>query len=328
MYLLSSAIAISFLAMFFKPTLLLFVLSLTNLSVRCTRTCQKGQYIGRYNICRDCPPGTFQDEPAGIGIDSCKPCPKGKVSRKWGRARCVSCPKNREAYASGYESSCSCIDGTVLKPNRQCEFCKSDEKTFTPENTIGCESCGLDTEKHPGLSKCIKCPKGQVIINNKGECGLCPPGWEFSPGVNRRRGYECSFCKYGHFKSTHGQHLCKKCPQGGAVRQDATECIFCPKGTIYDSDADKCKACPPGRRYKSLFQYCEECDPGTFQPNAGVSERCLECPKGSLPPMEPPIASSVLRVKLLQIPGSVNRVLQARNSHHPMVHYRSAQSVG
>lgn len=50
MYSLSSAIAIFFLAMSFKLALLLFVLSLTILSVRCTRTCQKGQYIAADTI--------------------------------------------------------------------------------------------------------------------------------------------------------------------------------------------------------------------------------------------------------------------------------------
>lgn len=171
------------------------------------------------------------------------------MSRRKGSTRCVPCQKNREPKDFGLLSGCQYIEGTVITTNGRCKFCKPGEKTFTPDNEIGCESCGADTTKYPSLTRCIKCPKGQVIMNNNGECGQCFPGQEYYPGVNQYRGCECLHCNEDFYKPTSGQHRCKKCPLGS--RSNGTTCITCSPGTRYSSYEKRCITCPPGQRYFS-----------------------------------------------------------------------------
>lgn len=194
----------------------------------------------------------------------------------------VCCPPNTFEKLG----RCVCERNTARKPNGKCEPCLPDERYFTPSaevDYIGCESCGLYF--HPEeASMCIKCPLGQVIIDDSGECGVCPPGFTFKPPpkyvtFSDRRTADCVPCEPGLYKNAPGLHPCTPCPPGRSSGIGATYCKPC----LFNQKimfTGKCGKCPPGHFLSQEYLRCRPCPMNTYQPNRSAAWECMKCPPG------------------------------------------------
>lgn len=176
---------------------------------------------------------------------------------------------------------CVCSPNSTRRLNGKCEPCPADHRFFTPSTeilTFECRSCPLTKE----ASMCVKCQLGEVIIDDSGDCGLCPPGSTFKPpptSYDDTRQADCAPCEPGFFKQNFGQHPCTPCPSGMSSGIGATHCKSC----LHNQKVmftGKCGKCPPGHFLSRKLLRCRPCPYDTYQPNSNAEWECIKCPNG------------------------------------------------
>ena len=107
---------------------------------------------------------------------------------------------------------------------------------------------------------------------------------------------QCSNCRPGWYKSSHGDSVCTPCPEGNVSGSGASSCIDeCPVGTYKtlngchdcpagrtstEVDAENCSLICPGGTYAAAGDAeCKTCPPGTY--SEPEQESCALCPAGT-----------------------------------------------
>ena len=189
------------------------------------RNCAIGSFNNAWDEeCSPCSVGTYSDETAFRS--SCKTCETGKSNFGTGNKDCTSCPSGRtlqqelplvcDICASGQyqplvhiDSNVKCIacpegrwyfvddkqDDTKHDSEDDCFYCPTGYE-FTAQTTP-CEICSAgyyQNENDLVESKCVACPNGRYIVDDKqtgtehdseANCSYCPVGYEYrSPILN------------------------------------------------------------------------------------------------------------------------------------------------
>eukprot|EP00817_Percolomonadidae_sp_ATCC50343_P003336 CAMPEP_0117420708 /NCGR_PEP_ID=MMETSP0758-20121206/1983_1 /TAXON_ID=63605 /ORGANISM="Percolomonas cosmopolitus, Strain AE-1 (ATCC 50343)" /LENGTH=1928 /DNA_ID=CAMNT_0005202469 /DNA_START=3044 /DNA_END=8830 /DNA_ORIENTATION=- len=156
--------------------------------------CPRGQYKDAKGACIECPGGTYSDVEAAISISACKPCGKGKYSKKGSpsASSCQFCPAGSYNENDIIESCISCkegyfstIVGSISEDNCQpCPVGTFNEKQRS-NSSLSCTPCVPGTYQNKTGSGTIK------------DCILCPLG-TFAPEKGSERCTICSIegCSY------------------------------------------------------------------------------------------------------------------------------------
>ncbi|PAA72567.1 hypothetical protein BOX15_Mlig024289g1 [Macrostomum lignano] len=231
--------------------------------------CQPGQYWSeRYQACRNCPDGYYQDKP---GQKYCYECPDGHKCPA-PKTKAIPCPPGMQSNNGflKYRISCaSCSDGYYQdKPGQKyCHKCPDGHKCPAPKTKaipcppgmqsnngflkyrISCASCsdGYYQDK-PGQKYCHKCPDGHKCPAPKTKAIPCPPGMQSNNGFIEYR-INCASCSDGYYQDKPGQRQCLPCPLGRHCPAPKNRAIPCPSGTVsryHTNDRVNCATCSDG----------------------------------------------------------------------------------
>ena len=213
--------------------------------------CEPGKYEFENQKCLGCPPGTYNENFAQWGIESCERCESGSISTIWNSSQNEDCTK--------------CSKGTWAISSHKCESCSRG--LYNP------------LEGQTSQDNCLPCPSGKFSsdmgLTSLNQCTDCPQG-KYGSGEGRYEGTTCQDCVSGRFSDKFGavsESECKNCipgRSGGGI-----ECAFCKAGFFSISGQSLCTICPKGKfanNHESLS--CESC-PENSQPTQ--SKTACEC---------------------------------------------------
>ncbi|KAL5253738.1 hypothetical protein ACHWQZ_G013495 [Mnemiopsis leidyi] len=279
----------------------------------CSGPCNEGMFSQNGNFpCRDCGPGTFQDQKGQL---ECMPCARGFYQSETGATSCQACPDTQTTVDSGSTSLSDCKDGCTpgtasasgLEPCQPCPAGEYQEGTggttcvkcmagsYSPSagssaclrcpageysGTAGSTSCGKCTagtaSTAEGSDICDKCGPGTYSeVDSATECQLCKKGSYSDQAENT----DCKDCAAGHYADEEGGAVCKQCPVGTYSKSAGAEtCTPCPQGTYSDSvGASSCTACSAGHVSDEGAASCTACPAGHYHSN----NTCVQCPENT-----------------------------------------------
>lgn len=154
---------------------------------------------------------TFNPGFFNAGARGCKRCRKGTFQPKKDQAECIPCPKNSFS-GRGFTSYTVGPKGTVLMVGGKCGSCPPGTRYiqdrlrcdpcyrefFQPNQNIRCNCfrCPKGSQSEKGATKCIKCPRGELLMNN-GKCRACPPGSVYDVSFRNCRKCPVTACSEG-----------------------------------------------------------------------------------------------------------------------------------
>jgi hypothetical protein len=277
--------------------------------------CGPGKF-NRFDQCRDCKAGQYQDKVAKV---DCKACPAGQASAK-GQAGCSICPVGRFAKHSADCTKCPFSKFQSHTGKTQCEVCAAGE--LVSRSGASCAACPFGKVAAPdnhlegsirrgnlkrvfGL-ECVHCELGEFLNNGTKTCHTCPRGKFGDTAPPRLRCHDCPSSKY---QSLVAKTSCRKCGQGRFSRTAAQACVGCPAGKYSppNTNASECQLCPAGKYQSGAGEevclgrapcasgkyvsgkdkagnaappdLCSACPAGQYT-RAAESRRCKKCPSG------------------------------------------------
>lgn len=156
----------------------------------------------------------------------------------------------------------------VFRSNLTRETCLNISRV----RVFNCEEPAQDTSFPSSVITCNRCPTGQGLDTERGECFLCP---DFSISGSRDR----CVCTTGHLRSIPGNYSlpCDECASG-YFSSDNGSCIPCPLPGFHSigSAVDACKCFNKTLSSGGTCQFCA----ANYVRNSSLS-MCVLCPAGS-----------------------------------------------
>lgn len=254
--------------------------------------CPPGSQLVAGGACQLCPRGQFK---SNSGRNPCQICHNNTFSSREGATACTHCGQNERAHPS--RTYCECIPNHVRSfHDRVCRFCGAGNYIQRPgiykvipgcypcshgyyqpnPGQHSCNKCDEGTFSARGYPRCIWCPPGTALINER--CDKCPPGKFYSKPFGR-----CHSCPAGTYKREAGQGSCIPCPENQHSLPGATQCQSCPAGQTLLKDGT-CTSCPPGFFFNYGVRSCQWCSENTFTSTYNVLSECNRCPDNSFAP--------------------------------------------
>lgn len=261
----------------------------------CT-ACPLGKVTDNFELCRDCPTGTFH---AAASDTHCTSCVSGLFANVTGLSVCYTCDAGSFTNTTSVgRSTCTLCSAGKYAADPGATFCLPcvGNTVATAEGFTSCVDCALG-EIVDGIS-CAQCPTGRYHFNQSSTtCDVCEAG--FATPRTGTSG-QCDSCPRGFFAAEPEQTACDECVAGThaplanmttcldcgdnntvSVAAAAFECTTCAPGFV-TTDQSACEACEAGTYHPAANStVCAPCTPGLYTSEPAVFGACASCPPGN-----------------------------------------------